>query len=168
LSGARRALFLDRDGVINVDHHYIFRPDQFEVIEGVFDALHRAQALGFALIVVTNQSGIARGYFSQAQYLALETHMRSVFAEQGIALDGIYHCPHHPGGSVAEFTIACDCRKPEPGMILQAAREHDIDLARSVLVGDKESDIAAATAAGVPQCYLLDPPHVTLKDVVLE
>ncbi|MEG3089342.1 D-glycero-beta-D-manno-heptose 1,7-bisphosphate 7-phosphatase [Sphingomonas sp. PB4P5] len=164
----RCAIFLDRDGVINVDHHYVFLPSKFEVISGVFDALHRARSLGYALIVVTNQSGIARGYFSPLQYLELEAHMRRVFAAQGLFFDGIYHCPHHPAGSVAQFAIACSCRKPQPGMILQAAREHDLDLAGSVMVGDKDSDIAAARAAGVGRSYLLDPPRLTLRDVVLD
>lgn len=168
MSLRRRALFLDRDGVINVDRHYIFRPEQFEVIDGVFDTLRRAQALGYALILVTNQSGIARGYFSHAQYFGLEAHMRAVFAAQGIAFDAIYHCPHHPDGSVAEFATICPCRKPQPGMILQAALEHNIDLAGSVLVGDKQSDIDAADAAGVGRSYLLDPPRFTLRDIVLD
>lgn len=164
----QRALFLDRDGVLNVDRHYIFRPDQFEVIDGAFDVLRGAQALGYALIVVTNQSGIARGYFEMEEYRLLERHMCAVFAAQGIAFAGIYHCPHHPEGSVAEYAIACDCRKPQPGMILQAAHEHNIDLNASVMVGDKESDIMAARAAGVGRAYLLDPPRFTLNDVVID
>ena len=168
MTGGRRALFLDRDGVINVDHHYIFRPDQFEVIDGVFDALHRARSLGCALIVVTNQSGIARGYFTPAQYRTLEHHMRAVFAAAGIHFDAIYHCPHHPDGIVAAFAIPCACRKPAPGMFLRAAHEHDIDLAASVMVGDRPSDIAAARAAGVGRTYLVDPPALTLKDIVFD
>jgi len=163
----RRALFLDRDGVLNVDHGYVSRPEQFEVIDGVFDALRRAQALGFLLVVVTNQSGIARGYFAADDYLALEDHMRSVFSAEGITFAGIYHCPHHPEGSVPALAVACDCRKPRPGMLLQAAREHDIDLDASIMVGDKQSDIAAAQAAGIRRTYLLDPPRLTLRDINL-
>jgi D-glycero-D-manno-heptose 1,7-bisphosphate phosphatase len=163
----RRALFLDRDGVLNVDHGYISRPEQFEVIDGVFDALRHAQALGYVLVVVTNQSGIARGYFTAAHYRALEDHMRTVFSAEGITFAGIYHCPHHPEGSVAALAVACDCRKPGPGMILQAAREHDIDLDASIMVGDKQSDIAAARAAGIGRAYLLDPPRLTLRDINL-
>jgi D-glycero-D-manno-heptose 1,7-bisphosphate phosphatase len=164
----RRALFLDRDGVLNVDHHYVSRPDQFEVIPGVFAALRHAQALGYALIVVTNQSGIARGYFTSDEYLALERHMRAVFAAEAVAFTGIYHCPHHPEGSVPSFAIACSCRKPAPGLILQAAREHNIDLGVSIMVGDKDSDIAAARAAGVGRTHLVNPPHDTLADVILD
>lgn len=168
MSGARRALFLDRDGVLNVDHHYIFRTDQFEVIDGVFDALRRAQALGYVLIVVTNQSGIARGYFTQAQYLELEAHMRNLFATADIHFTAIYHCPHHPEGNVAEFAFACDCRKPGPGMFLRAAREHGIDLLTSAMVGDKPSDMVAAQTAGVGRTYLIDPPGLALKDIVFD
>lgn len=145
----KRALLLDRDGVINVDHGYVVQPDCFEVIPGVFEALRQAQTLGYALIVVTNQSGIARGYFDAADYALLEDHMRRIFASEGIIFTAIYHCPHHPDGM-------CGCRKPLPGMILRAAIEHDLDLARSVLVGDKASDIAAAVAAGVGRSYRIN------------
>jgi len=164
----RRALFLDRDGVLNIDHGYISRPEQFEVIDGVFDALRRAQGLGYLLVVVTNQSGIARGYFTALDYRALEDHMRVVFAAEGITFAGIYHCPHLPEGNVPALSVACDCRKPEPGMILAAAREHDIDLEASVMVGDKHSDIAAARAAGIGRAYLVDPPRFTLRDINLD
>lgn len=164
----RRALFLDRDGVLNVDHGYISRSEQFEVVDGVFGALRRAQALGYLLVVVTNQSGIARGYFTVSDYRALEDHMRTVFSVEGITFAGIYHCPHHPEGSIPALAVACDCRKPEPGMILQAARDHEIDLAASIMVGDKQSDIAAAQAAGVGHAYLVDPPRFTLRDINLD
>jgi len=164
----RRALILDRDGVINVDHGYVSEPDKFEVTEGVFEALRRAQKLGYLLVVVTNQSGIARGYFTEDDYRRLEAHMRAIFLAEGIAFTGIYHCPHHPDGGIQHLAVHCDCRKPEPGMILRAARDHDIDLAESVMVGDKASDIAAARAAGVGQSYLVAPPKFTLKDIRLD
>lgn len=163
----RRALFLDRDGVINVDHGYITGPDKFDVMEGVFDALRRAQKLGYLLVVVTNQSGIARGYFTDDDYRRVEDHMRATFLGEGITFAAIYHCPHHPDGVIPALASRCDCRKPEPGMILRAARDHDIDLAASIMVGDKDSDIAAARAAGVGRTYLVDPPVFTLKDISL-
>ena len=163
----RRALFLDRDGVINVDHGYISGPDQFDVMEGVFDALRRAQKLGYLLVVVTNQSGIARGYFTEDDYRRVEDHMRAAFLAEGITFAAIYHCPHHPDGVVPALAVRCNCRKPEPGMILRAARDHDIDLAASIMVGDKDSDIAAARAAGVGRTCLVDPPKFTLKDISL-
>lgn len=147
---SRPALFLDRDGVLNVDHGYVSKIDDFQPVEGVFDALRHAAARGYALIVVTNQSGIGRGYFSQHAYDMLEAHIRRLFASEGIALTAIYHCPHAPDAN-------CDCRKPQPGMILRAAREHDIDLARSVMIGDKETDAQAGRAAGIPRIELVTP-----------
>ncbi len=163
----RRALFLDRDGVINIDHGYVYRPADFEVIEGVFDALRRAQERHYALIVVTNQSGIARGLFSPVDYQRLEDHMRRLFAAEGIEFTAIYHCPHHPEGQVAAFARQCVCRKPHPGMILQAAREHAIDLTRSIMVGDKETDAQAARAAGVSDFHLVRFPESRLLDVII-
>lgn len=162
----RRALFLDRDGVINVDYGYIGRIEDFVVIDGVFDALRAASDWGYSLIVVTNQSGIARGYFTLAEYLALEAHMRAIFVNEGIDFTGIYYCPHHPEGKVAEFAMTCECRKPLPGMLLRAAEAHAIDLAGSLLVGDKDSDIAAAHAAGIGQAYKLQYPEATLVNFV--
>lgn len=142
------ALFLDRDGVLNVDHGYIARAADFEPMEGVFDALRSAAAHGYKLIVITNQSGIGRGYFTQQDYNALESHIQQLFAAQGVELTATYHCPHHPDAG-------CDCRKPKPGMILKAARDHDIDLARSVMIGDKPSDMEAARAAGIERSILI-------------
>lgn len=162
----RRALFLDRDGVLNVDHGYVFRPADFEVIDGVFDALRRAQERDYALIVVTNQSGIARGLFSSADYQRLEGHMRRIFSAEGVDFTAIYHCPHHPDGQVAEFACQCTCRKPQPGMILRAAQEHAIDLSRSIMVGDKESDAQAAGAAGICEFHMVRFPETRLIDVV--
>lgn len=155
---SRPALFLDRDGVLNVDHGYVSRAADFEPVDGVFTALRSAAARGYALIVVTNQSGICRGYFTQGDYDALEAHMRKLFAAQGIELTAIYHCPHHPDAG-------CDCRKPRPGMILRAAREHGIDLARSVMIGDKPSDAEAARAAGVGRIELVTPDRA-VGDIV--
>lgn len=151
-----RALFLDRDGVLNIDHGYIGSADRFDVISGVFYALTQAQALDFRLIVVTNQSGIARNYFTRAEYLAVERYMLDIFAAKGIFFTGIYHCPHHPQGERSDLAIACDCRKPAPGMILQACADHRLDPARSVLIGDKLSDIQAGRNAGVGHSFLID------------
>ncbi|MCH8544060.1 MAG: D-glycero-beta-D-manno-heptose 1,7-bisphosphate 7-phosphatase [Alcanivorax sp.] len=144
-----KAAFLDRDGVINVDHGYVHRPEDFTFIDGVFEGCRHLQSLGYRLIVVTNQSGIARGYFTEADFHALCDWMRARFQEQGVTLDGIYFCPHHPD------YMACDCRKPAPGMLLQAIREHGIDPARSLMLGDKAADMAAAAAAGVGRRILV-------------
>ena len=162
-----RALFLDRDGVINIDHGYVLRPEDFKLVPGVVDLLRTAQAHNFSLIVVTNQSGLARGLFDESQYLRLENHMREILADEGVTLADIYYCPHHPGGSVARFASVCSCRKPAPGLILQAAREHTVDLDASILIGDKSSDIEAAKAAGVGRYFLVDvnAPHQSFAEI---
>ena len=151
----RKAVFLDRDGVINRDRAYVSRWEDFEFVPGAIDAMRRLKTAGYALVVVTNQSGIARGYYSEAQYQALTAAMQQALLEAGAAVDAVYHCPHHPKGAVAELAIDCDCRKPAPGMILRAARELKLSLADSILVGDKPSDIEAARAAGVGRAYIV-------------
>lgn len=148
-----KAAFLDRDGVINVDHGYVHRPEDFTFIDGVFEGCRHLQSLGYRLIVVTNQSGIARGYFTEADFHALCDWMRARFEAHGVTLDGIYFCPHHPDHSPDDDQ--CDCRKPAPGMLLQAIREHGIDPGRSLMVGDKGADMQAAIGAGVGRRVLV-------------
>lgn len=152
------AVFLDRDGVLNEDRGYVHRWEDFSFLPGAIDALRRLQQQGYLLVVITNQSAVARGLCSEADVLALHERMRAFLREQGIELTGIYYCPHHPQGSVSDYAIACSCRKPEPGMILRAAQEHGIDLSRSLLVDDKLSDLEAGRAAGIPSLYLVVPP----------
>lgn len=152
------AVFLDRDGFLNEDRGYVHRWEDFSFLPGAIDALRRLQQQGYLLVVITNQSAVARGLCSEADVLALHERMRAFLREQGIELTGIYYCPHHPQGSVSDYAIACSCRKPEPGMILRAAQEHGIDLSRSLLVGDKLSDLEAGRAAGIPSLYLVVPP----------
>lgn len=150
-----RAVFLDRDGVVNVDHGYVGRWEDFEFVPGAVDAMRRLHQAGWRLVVVTNQSGIARGYYTEADYEALTAQMKAELAAAGAPLAAVYHCPHHPKGSVAAYARDCDCRKPAPGMILRAAQELGISLAESVLVGDKASDAQAARAAGVGRVVLV-------------
>ncbi|MBI5250152.1 MAG: HAD family hydrolase [Desulfomonile tiedjei] len=141
----RKAIFLDRDGVINSklpEDNYVSSVSAFEFLPGVFDALIVLQELGFILIVITNQRGIARGFMSEADLERVHSHMHSELQKHGICLEAIYHCPHEK----SEF---CDCRKPEPGMILTAGRDYDIDLSSSYMVGDSPSDTAAGRRAGV-------------------
>ena len=152
---SRPAAFLDRDGVINVDHGYTYRIDAFEFVPGALAACTRLAALGFVLVVVTNQSGIGRGRYTVADFEMLDAWMRSQFAAAGAPLAGVYWCPHHPTDAVGEYRRACDCRKPAPGLLLQAARELDLDLLHSFMFGDKVSDLQAAQAAGVPNRVLL-------------
>lgn len=150
--GKRPALFLDRDGVINVDHDYVHRIDEFDFIDGIFDLCRHFQEKGYLIFVVTNQSGISRGRYSEEDFTVLSDWMVGEFKKQGITVSEVYHCPHHPN-----ITGPCECRKPEPGMLLAAKEAYDLDMAASVLVGDKERDIEAAHNAGVPTTYLFAP-----------
>jgi D-glycero-D-manno-heptose 1,7-bisphosphate phosphatase len=150
----RPAAFLDRDGVINEDRGYVHRAEDFRLLPGVVEAL---QLLGraYRLVVVTNQSGIARGYYTEAQHHALSAHLCALLRPAGVALAGIYHCPHHPEAALAQWRWDCDCRKPAPGLVLRAAAELGLDLPASLLAGDRGSDIAAGRAAGVGRCFLI-------------
>jgi D-glycero-D-manno-heptose 1,7-bisphosphate phosphatase len=149
-----RAAFLDRDGVINLDHGYTYQWEQFEFLPGVPEALRQLQDAGFQLIVVSNQSGIGRGFYSDGDLATLNAHIAQYLTtEFGVAITGFYHCPHHPTDAQGEFLQVCDCRKPAPGMIVTAARDHHIDITASLLVGDKSSDIEAGRAAGVGRLF---------------
>jgi len=143
------AIFLDRDGTINVDHSYVYKIDDFTFIDGVIEALAELKKMGFVLILITNQSGIARGKFTEEQFIQLTEWMDWSLADRGVDLDGIYYCPHHSTEGVGEYKQQCDCRKPMPGMLLAAQKELHIDMARSYIVGDKVDDLKAGIAAGV-------------------
>lgn len=160
----RKAAFLDRDGVINLDRAYVHRWEEFEFVPGAVDAMRRLREAGYVLIVVTNQSGLARGMYTEAQFQELTRRMREALAAAGADVEAVYHCPHHPKGKVPELAIDCDCRKPEPGMILQAAREHGLSLADSFMVGDKPSDIEAARAAGLGRAYIVQSDNEESTD----
>jgi len=140
------AAFLDRDGVLNVDHGYAHRPDQLEWVAGAPDAVRMLNEAGFTVFVVTNQSGVARGLYDEAAVQNLHGHMRDALKAQGAHIDAFYYCPHHPEGTVKEFAVQCECRKPGVGMLQQAAREWPIDLSRSFLIGDRDGDMEAAAA----------------------
>jgi D-glycero-D-manno-heptose 1,7-bisphosphate phosphatase len=162
----RPAAFIDRDGVINAELEYVFRIEDFHVLPGVVAGLRQLAELGYALVVVTNQAGIAKGLYDEADYQALTAHMRQLFWREGIHFAGIYHCPHHPQGTVERHAVTCDCRKPAPGMLLTAAREQGLDLARSVLIGDKVSDVHAGRAAGVRATVLVESGHALPDDAL--
>jgi D-glycero-D-manno-heptose 1,7-bisphosphate phosphatase len=136
----KKALFLDRDGVINEDTHYPHKPEQIVFKPGIFDFCRAAAARGYILVVVTNQAGVAKGRFTEQDVTALHAWMKREFAERGIDIAGFYYCPYHNDAVVPEYRRDSDCRKPRPGMFLAAARELGIDLGRSVMVGDKPSD----------------------------
>ena len=156
---ASRAVFLDRDGVINLDTGHVGNIQDFVLIAGVVDAMRLLQNSGLKLIVATNQSGIARGYYSEADFLRLTEHMRDRFGEFGITIDGVYYCPHHPEFSLEEESRNCSCRKPKPGMIVRACDELVLDPKTSFLVGDKMSDILAGKAAGIGTNLLVKTGH---------
>lgn len=145
----RAALFLDRDGVINVDHGYVHRPEEFEFIDGIFDIVAAAKAAGYIVVIITNQAGIGRGYYSEQQFHQLMRWVRRKFEDNGGKIDAIYYCPFHPVHGVGHYKKDSELRKPKPGMILQAAMEHGIDLELSILIGDKLSDMQAGQRAGV-------------------
>lgn len=143
----RRALFLDRDGTLVHPRHYPSRPEELCVYHGIGRELRRFQEAGFRLVVITNQSGLARGLFTSADLRRMHDHLITELARSSVQLDGIYHCPHHPDGVIPELSVRCRCRKPEPGMLLQAAADLGLDLQRSWVVGDILDDVEAGNRA---------------------
>lgn len=143
-----KAIFLDRDGVINIDKNYVHKIEDFEFIDGVKEALKYFQNLGYILIIVTNQSGIGRGYYRQEDFEKLTNWMIDELEKDKIFIKKVYFCPHRPDEN-------CDCRKPNPKMILDAAKEFNVDLKKSWMIGDKESDIEAGLNAGVKKTILI-------------
>lgn len=146
----KKALFLDRDGVINEEKDYLYKKDDFVFIDGIIDLCKHYQELGYLIIVVTNQSGIARGYYSQSDFRILTLWMIEEFKKNSINITKVYHCPHHP-----DIDGACSCRKPNPGMLYQAKDEFNIDMQHSLIIGDKERDVEAGLNAGLGEAYLL-------------
>ena len=161
----RPAAFLDRDGVLNVDHGYTFRPDDLELIPTAAAAVRLLNEAGYTVIVVTNQSGVARGLYPETAVKAFNAHLQDVLQADGARIDAFYYCPHHPEGTVKELAIRCHCRKPQPGMLEQAARDWPIDRSRSFLIGDKDHDLAAAKAFGI-RGIRFDAQAGTLEDLV--
>ena len=161
----RRALFLDKDGVINVDHGYVCTPERTDFIDGIFDLCRTATGRGYLNVVVTNQAGIARGYYTEQDFLAYIDWVRDAFHQHGARLDAVYYCPHHSERGLGKYLRDCDCRKPKPGMIVKAARDLGLDLRASVLLGDKPSDTAAGHAAGVGTVIELPPPNRELQSL---
>ncbi|MDY0327634.1 MAG: D-glycero-beta-D-manno-heptose 1,7-bisphosphate 7-phosphatase [Arcobacteraceae bacterium] len=137
-----KAVFIDRDGVINVEKDYVYRIEDFEFIDGVFDSCRYLQDLGYILIVITNQSGIGRGYYKEEDFANLTFWMVGEFAKNGVNIANVYHCPHAPN-------VECNCRKPKTGMIDSAVEKFDIDVSKSYLIGDKISDIECAKNANI-------------------
>lgn len=148
MAGKKRAVFLDRDGTINVEKEYLYRIEELSLIDGVPEAIGRLKSAGFTVIVVTNQSGIGRGYYDESALCALHAHLDRELVRFGTAVDAYYFCPHHPEHGIGTYRRECSCRKPLPGMLHQAAEDFDIDLAASYIVGDKLVDVEAGIRAG--------------------
>jgi len=151
----KRALFLDRDGVINEEVGYLHRSEDVRWVEGIFSLARTARELGWLLVVVTNQSGIARGYYTEQAFQELMAWMRESFAAEGAGLDAVYFCPYHPREGIGVYRQEHPDRKPGPGMLVRAARDLGLELGASVMVGDRCSDVAAAHAAGLRKAFLL-------------
>ena len=152
LSNKQRAVFLDRDGTVNVYKGFLTNIDEFELIDGVAEAIKKINSSGYLCILVTNQPVIARGEVTYEELEQIHNKLETLLGLQGAYIDGIYYCPHHPHkgyeGEVPELKIDCDCRKPKPGMLYKAAKDFNIDLSKSYMVGDSENDIKAGTLAG--------------------
>jgi len=153
-----KALFLDRDGVINVEKDYLYKIEDFQFIDGIMELCKYYRDLGYIIIVVTNQSGIARKYYTEKDFSKLSTWMIKEFRKNDITIEKVFHCPHHPS-----ISGICTCRKPHSGMLLNAAQEFNIDLKQSIIIGDKERDIEAGLNAGLRETYLFDETH-TIKE----
>ncbi len=158
-----RAVFLDKDGTLVEDIPYNVDPALIRLNDRAIEALKLLQEAGYSIFVVTNQSGVARGYFSEQDLSAVERRIHTLLMSSGILMEGFYYCPHHPQGTVAPYAIECICRKPRPGLLLKAAHEHNIDLASSWLVGDILNDVQAGKAAGC-RTVLLANGHETEWD----
>lgn len=150
-----RAVFLDRDGIVNEEIGYLYRAEDVRFIPGIFSLCRTASQLGYRLIVVTNQAGIARGFYTEADFEALMQWMREALRAEGVELDAVYYCPFHPEHGIGGYRREHEDRKPGTGMLRRAAREFDLTLAESVMVGDRCSDIAAANSAGLKKVFLV-------------
>ena len=156
----RKALFLDRDGVINKDFGYVCEVERLEYIDGIFDLCRKAKSKDYLIIVITNQAGIGRGYYSEQQFLDFMDIIKIKFFEKNCPLNAVYYCPHHPTKGVGPYKKQCKYRKPNNGMILQAEKDFSIDLRNSILVGDKPSDIKAGEYSNIKNLYQLTDDKV--------
>ncbi len=152
--------------MINVDHGYVYTPECTEFIDGIFDVCRMAKDYDYLVVVITNQAGIARGYYSERDFLIYMEWMAEQFLNNHAKIDAVYFCPHHPSEGKGAYLQECDCRKPAPGMILQAQCELNIDLASSVLIGDKASDLQAGKSAGVGSCLLVDSNMLPTRKII--
>jgi len=144
-----KTVFLDRDGTINKEVNYLYKPNDLVLIDGVIEAIRIFHDLNYKVIVITNQAGVAKGYYSEHDVENLHQHLEGILKAKGTYIDAFYYCPHHPEGTVKEYKSECKCRKPHIGMIEQAVKDFDIDLSESIIVGDKEIDVQTGKNAGI-------------------
>ncbi len=144
-----KAIFFDRDGTLNVDLGYLCDFEKFKWIEGAVEAVKFCNDNGYLAIVVTNQSGVARGYYTETEVIAFHNKMNEELAKSGAHIDDFFYCPHHPDGVVEKYSIVCDCRKPKSGMLEEACRKYDIDKNKSLMIGDMPRDVECAENAGI-------------------
>ena len=159
------ALFLDRDGVINVDYGYVHKKENFDFIEGIFELVKAAQTAGYLSVVVTNQAGIGRGFYNDTDFNILTNWMKEKFEERGARIDAVYYCPYHPDKGIGIYRRKSSWRKPAPGMLLAAANDHNIDLKKSILIGNSLTDIQAAQVAGIKNNFLFQKHKVLDTDI---
>lgn len=144
-----RAVFLDRDGTINIEKHYLYKSSEFEYVEGAVEGLKTLSEMGYLLVIVTNQSGIARGFYTEEDFRKLDAWMKDDLLTKGIRVAGSYYCPHLPDGAVKKYACECECRKPRTGLYWRAAKELNIDMDRSYAIGDKLRDLSICKESGV-------------------
>jgi D-glycero-D-manno-heptose 1,7-bisphosphate phosphatase len=172
----RPAVFLDKDGTLIEDVPYNVDPGQVRLLPGTAEGLRRLHDVGLPLVVVSNQSGVARGYFPESALAVVEGRLRALLQAEGVPLAGFYYCPHHPGGSVPAYAVECECRKPRPGLVRKAAAELGLDPGRSWVVGDSAADVTAGQAVGCRTVLIrkvsanllpspLRPPHHVAADL---
>jgi D-glycero-D-manno-heptose 1,7-bisphosphate phosphatase len=154
-----KVAFLDRDGVINKEVNYLYRIEDLCYVPGSLLAMKHLNKIGFKIIIVTNQAGIAKGYFSDSEYQIFTKHLQDDLKKNGIEILKIYYCPHHPDAKIKKYQCSCTCRKPKPGMLLKSIRTHSVDIKRSFLVGDKVTDVLAGKAVGLNKCFLVESGH---------
>ncbi len=162
------ALFLDRDGVINIDIGYVHKIEEFSFIDGIFDLVAAAKKAGYLVIIVTNQAGIGRGYYSEEDFHALMHWVCTQFNALGGMIDAVYFSPYHPEHGLGQYRRDSNCRKPRPGMLLQAENEQNIDMASSIMVGDKASDIEAGRAAGISKLFKLGEKTMGCQSIPIQ
>lgn len=151
-----KALFLDRDGTININKGYVYKPIDFVFIDGIIDAIREFNQAGYIVIVASNQSGIARGYYSEEDVILLHKYVDTLLLERNAHIDRWYYCPHHPVFGIGKYKVDCNCRKPKTGMLEKAIDDFNIDVTRSIMVGDKPSDIECGERMGIKSVYAVE------------